>query len=337
MNEARAVSGTSPTAVGIDGYSGWAHRLESGVNRLIYGAVGGHSDGFDNSVNELDLLVDTPAWVQLKARTPTELFVDNASHFTNGEPNSAHTYGYSHWAPTYRGGSFVRLGCYAPATGSTAYNTCDSYSPSLGTWAAADSMDPCQGGHYGNARLPNGDVWALWSNTSRYWTEATATWSNPAVTHAAVFVRNPWAWDSNRNLLFGLSMGDGQGAGTDVRAKKMIGTVQSLITLTGPGLTQFEADAAASRGMYPGMTFDPVNDRFVWYSGTGSAAGRFYVITPNDTNTWNIAVLATTGATLPASHANGINSRLTWANLGAVQGIVLMPSRADGCYFLRTS
>jgi hypothetical protein len=338
VNEVKALSGTVPSASGIDGYSGWAYNADA--KQIIYGAVGGHSDGLDNSVNMLDLNQDTLSWVQLKAATSVGFFVDNASHFSNGDPNSRHTYAYSHWAPTYRGGSFVTLGCYAPATGSTAFNTCDSYSPSLGTWAPANSMDPCQGGHYGNARMGNGDVWALWSNTSRFWTEATATWSNPSVTYAGLFCRFPWAWDSNRNQLYGLCMWDGQGvgAGTDIRSVKMSGTVQTAIALSGSGFAQFQADTIANRGLYAGMTFDPVNDRFYWYAGHGSAAGRIYVITPNATNTWTIEILTTTGASIPVAHSNGINAKITWVDLGLVKGIFCMPAgRTNGCYFIRTT
>jgi hypothetical protein len=336
VGQVRAIPGTSPTSVGIDGFCGWTY--DSVAKKIRYGAAGGHSDGGDNSVNELALLTDSPSWAITKQATPFAQV--NASQPINldGTPNSVHTYGYTHWAPTR--GQMVILGSYAPSPGSDNFNNVHAFSPTTGQWAAANSMDPCQGGHYGNCRIGNGDVWALWgNNSSRYWTEATATWSNPGVTGATTFVRFPWAWDTLRSQAFGLAWGDSQGSDpTTMRAVRLVGSVKADITLSGSGLTQFQADASINGGAhYAGMTYDEANDRFVWYCGMGASAGRLYAIKPTSGTNWTIELLPTTGAVIPATVGGGINSRLTYVDLGSFKGIVFMPGRAAGCYFLRTA
>jgi hypothetical protein len=85
------------------------------------------------------------------------------------------------------------------------------------------------------------------------------------------------------------------------------------------------------------MDYDAANDRFVWYDGRGAQAGKIFTITPNGTTVWDMAVLTTTGATLPATNGGGLNNKLTYVDFGAVKGFVLMPNASAGCYFLRTT
>jgi hypothetical protein len=50
-----------------------------------------------------------------------------------------------------------------------------------------------------------------------------------------------------------------------------------------------------------------------------------------------MAVLTTTGATLPATNGGGLQNKLTYVDFGTVKGFVLMPNASAGCYFLRTT
>lgn len=329
------IAGTSaPAGVNVNGYCGWAFRSD---NSTAYAAaLGGHSNGAQNPVAAISFAANAPAWTEIEPASAIGDLVDGQPHYADGKPNARHTYNYAHWAPTQ--GRVMLLGCYAPATGSTPFNNVDGYSPSLSSWAAANTFDPCQGGHYGNARMGNGDVWALWSGSSRLWTESTATWSNPTVTYAD-FVRFPWAWDSTRSQLFGLAWGDSQGSSTGVpgtiavRAVRHNGTTQTNITLNsiGGALAQFEADA----GAYPGMDYDPENDRFLWYDGRGARAGRVYAIAPNNTTNWDISILSISGTPPGATNAEGILSKFSY--VPALKCFVLQPQASSNIFAFRVA
>lgn len=60
-------------------------------------------------------------------------------------------------------------------------------------------------------------------------------------------------------------------------------------------------------------------------------------IIPNDTNMWDmeIASFAPGSATLPPTGSGGMNGKLWY--VPALRGFVLMPTAADGLYFLRTA
>ncbi len=79
------------------------------------------------------------------------------------------------------------------------------------------------------------------------------------------------------------------------------------------------------------MDFDAANDRFLFYAG--GETGKVYAVTPNDTTTWSLSVLSTTGQPAPAPGA-GINKRFRY--LPTLGGFVLLPARTSNLWFLRT-
>ena len=134
-----------------------------------------------------------------------------------------------------------------------------------------------------------------------------------------------------------MQWGDSQGYDTGITAlsSDIAGNVTTPITLAGPGLEQFIADAPT----YPGMTYDEINDQFVFYCGMPSGAeGRLYFIKPNLTSKWLICVQALgVGTEIPVgppSSGSGINKRIGYSKL--LGGLWLVPKAASNVYFIRT-
>lgn len=335
VNQIVAIPGTTGAGgASVDAFCGWAYRPSA---KTIYiAAAGGHNDSSDNRVVALDLRVNSPAWVMLKANTGSNSITDQA-YQPDGTPSSRHTYHYHRWSEQQQ--RVMLMGCYAPyGPGVRTFMYVDGFSPATNTWDAEGtwSNPGVLSGLYANAHEAGGDSWSLWGSNVRKWTASTATWSTVTITTAGNAIRFPWAWDSLRNQFYGLAIGDSQGDGTDVRSTRMVGTVQSTIAFSA-GSAAALASFQTSDGKYPGMDYDAANDRFLWYEGKAAQAGKFFTITPNGTTTWDMAVLTTTGATLPATNAGGLNNKLTYVDFGAVKGFVLMPNAAAGCYFLRTT
>ena len=85
------------------------------------------------------------------------------------------------------------------------------------------------------------------------------------------------------------------------------------------------------------MDYDPDGDRFLFYSGQGEAAGRVYVITPNDTNVWDMSLL--NGGSLKIAptpdNGSGVQNRMRY--IPALRGFVLLARGSSNLYFLRTA
>jgi hypothetical protein len=139
-----------------------------------------------------------------------------------------------------------------------------------------------------------------------------------------------------RAQFFTLQFGDGQGfdLARGVVATKFNARTGAQTTITfnaGAALTQFIADAPS----YAGMDYDAANDRFLFYDGRGSAAGRVYAITPNSGNVWDMSILTVTGAAPPATVSAGTNGRFRY--VPALGGFIVMPRVDANIYFLRTA
>lgn len=335
VNQIVTIPGTTGAGgAAVDAFCGWVYR--PGTKTIYIAAAGGHNDSSDNRVVALDLRTSSPGWVTLKASTGSDLVL-NQAYQPDGTPSSRHTYHYHRWSEQQQ--RVMLMGCYAPyGPGVPTFMYVDGFSLATNTWDAEGtwSNPGVFSGLYANAHEAGGDSWSLWGSNVRKWTASTATWSTVTITTAGNAIRFPWAWDSLRNQFYGLAIGDSQGSGTDVRSTRMVGTVQTTIAFSAgsaAALTSFQSGDA----QYPGMDYDAANDRFVWYDGRGAQAGKIFTITPNGTTTWDLAVLTTTGATLPATNAGGLNNKITYVDFGAVKGFVLMPNASAGCYFLRTT
>jgi hypothetical protein len=329
--EARAISGTSGGAGAAINAWGTLPLIE-GTGTLVSPANGGHNDSSDNRVTSIDLLADAPAWVQRIAPSPT--VTANASYMPDGKPVSRHGYHHAHYI-SQRGRVmlFGSRGWYSDGGDGFAV---DGHTVS-GTWAwdAAGEWTSSSGAQgYGTAHDPvTGNVWA--SGSGWRWEQATDTWTRPTGTSFPISWRWPAAYDSLRRRFFTLQYGDGQGfdLGRGVIASRFDPDTGAQVAITfnsSAALTQFIADAPE----YAGMDYDPANDRFLFYDGRGARAGRIFVITPNSGTTWDMSILATTGAAIPATVSAGINGRFRY--IPRLGGFIIMPDTASGIYFLRT-
>jgi hypothetical protein len=328
IQEVTAIPGTSGTGgVNIDAWGTLV--LIDGTATLVSPANGGHNDSSDNRVTSIDLLQNAPAWVQRIAPSPT--VVANTDYMPDGKPVSRHGYHHAHYIPQrQRVMLFGAFGWYSNGGGGwmvDGHTVNGSW-----TWDAAGTWAPLASGRgYGFLRDPvTGNVW---TNGGWCWRQATNTWDRPQTW--PISVRWPGAYDPTRRLFFTLQFGDSQGydLGRGLVATKInpdTGVQTAIAFNASAALTQFLAD----QPNYPGMDYDPVNDQFLFYAGAGGASGRVYVIKPNAGTTWDMSLLALSGAALPPAIGAGINGRFKY--IPALRGFMLMPSNSSGMYFFRT-
>jgi hypothetical protein len=93
----------------------------------------------------------------------------------------------------------------------------------------------------------------------------------------------------------------------------------------------------AEKPMYAAMDYDPENDRFLFTAGQGAAAGRVYVIKPNDGNVWDMSLLDGGSLKIAPSPDNlsGMQNRLRY--VPALRGFVMLTRASANLYFLRTA
>lgn len=333
LNEWFAIPNTSGAGgAPVDDYSGWAV-TDAGV--IVIAAAGGHGGSTDNRAVAINLLADTLAWQTISATSLTT--TDDAAYNPDGKPASRHTYHSTVWVPKLN--RVMLIGCYGTHGNATAFTTVDGINPDTGQWDAAGTWPNITvGNDYGVFLDANGDIWDDGGNTKGTITSGVLTWSRPTINPKVQSVRHPWARDTKRNLVFGLSYGDGQGFGAaQMYACYQIGTAQTTVTFDSASATavaQFMADAPT----YAALAYDPNGDCFYFYAGYGAAAGRVYKVTPNGTTQWNLSIAGFSGAVaLPSSPAtgSGINGKFTY--VPALKGIVALPKRSDNLYFLRTA
>jgi hypothetical protein len=85
------------------------------------------------------------------------------------------------------------------------------------------------------------------------------------------------------------------------------------------------------------MDYDPDNDRFLFYSGQGAAAGRVYAIQIGEgSEPWDMSLLAVTPGITPVPvRDSGVHNRFRY--VPALKGFVLLARRDANLYFLRTA
>jgi hypothetical protein len=217
------------------------------------------------------------------------------------------------------------------STGSAA--KVDGFNLTTNTWDPAGTWPDIGGGssqvNGGAFSDIDGNAWT--TNGQRKLNVATKTWSTP-LTQTSVGVRYPWVRCDARNMVFGLCHGGGWGGGSgigDINAVRQVGNVQTQITFNpSAALTQFAADQPAEAG----MAYDEVNDNFMFMAG--NPAGRSYIITPNDTTVWDMAIhvpAAGSAAFTPATA--GIQARIQYM----YSGFVVLSNNGEKMKFIRTS
>jgi hypothetical protein len=313
----------------VDAYSGMA--INELTSEILIAAAGGHNDSYDNRVVSLNLASDTPSWtVRLASSTTPEKSV---AYYADGMPASRHIYSSLHFVPQVnRLMLFGLRAAYGPAWN---FPNVDAFNLDTNKWDPKGTFADMPVGYYGAAQIrATGEVVSTllkkWSPVDRKWTELVTSPNGDAV-------RWPIAFDSRRGQLFCLQWGDSQGSDPQrlVASRVPLGSGQQITVSFNPSsaLTQWTAD----KPMYPAMEYDPDNDRFLFYAGQGDAAGRVYVIQPNDGNTWDMSVLSAGGVKIAGSPSNGsgMQNRLRYAP--ALRGFVLLARGSANLYFLRTA
>lgn len=322
---------------------------------LWRGPSGGHEDESANDVISIDLLADSPTWVQRVAGTPAGAArTREAAYYTDGLPTSRHVYSSAHysdlWNRVYFFGAKAVWG-----NGGTNFPNLDGINPKTNTWEVAASTDAAPVYAQTSCMDQFGDVWTL-SSTNGIIATNLVHWNRhtraPTVVQefGDVPAGGPIAWDTRRQVAFSLSFGNGQGQDTDVRAflyfpernptsGAITGATRTAITLTsiGGALAQFSTDAAE----YGGMEFDADLGAFLFYDGrtvgSNDRRGRVFKITPAadfSNTTWTIEVMSTAGTVPGAVVGAGVNSR--WRYVAKLRGWVVMTSGADTLRFLPT-
>lgn len=310
-------------------YSGFAYNEQT--NEILAAAAGGHLDSSDNRVVSLKLTDDAPTWKVLLA--PSTQVAMDVPHYADGRPTSRHLYSTIHWVPQVN--RLMLFGCRAAYGTPVSFTNVDGFNLDNKTWDKAGTwQDVPAGGHLGAVTIRStGDVW---STGFARWSAATGTWSEPITKRTRDQVRWPIAHDSLRNQLFSLNWGDGFGYGfKEVFATRVPvdGAEQFKVTFNpSPALSSFISEMPA----YAGMDYDPHNDRFLFYSGRGAAAGRVYVVKPNAGNVWDISILQLSGPKLPPSTPGaGVHSRFRY--IPALRGFLLSPTGRTNLFFFRVA
>ena len=318
----------------IDDYSGWTLRPSS--SELFVAAVGGHGGSSDNRVVSINLLADAPAWVLRASASAVTSF--DVAYNPDGKPASRHTYGSLLYVPLID--RIMLFGARFTGSSGISFLTVDGFDPTKNTWDPMKTYPDLPGGGYGSVVDAESNVWTQY--VFQKWSAATNTWSTPISTKPNNTVRFPYAFDTKRNQIFGLQYGDGQGydLASGVSALRVPVKGNSAITVTfnqSSAYSQFIADGNTGLSNDAGMDYDQTNDQFLFYSGIGSTAGHFYLITPNDTNVWDMSLL-TVGAgspVLPPSGSGGVNNRVSY--IPSLKGFAIMPSSPAGIYFVKTA
>lgn len=313
----------------VDAFSGMA--VNELTNELLIAAAGGHGDSADNRVVSLSLAADTPSWIVRAAAS--KAVQANVAYYTDGLPSSRHLYSSLHFVPQVN--RLMLFGSYGNYGSAWAFPKVDGFNLDTNKWDPAGTWADMPAGYYGAGQIRStGEIISTWlkkwSPVDRKWTDLVA---NPSGDSA----RWPMAVDARRNQLFTLQWGDGQGFDPQrLQASRvpLSGGPQVSVSFNpSPALTQWLAEKPS----YAGMDYDMDNDRFLFYSGQGDAAGRVYVIQPNDGNTWDMSVLSVGPGSvkIAATSSGGLQNRLRY--IPALRGFVLLARGGANLYFLRTA
>ncbi|MES2263025.1 MAG: hypothetical protein V4724_31255 [Pseudomonadota bacterium] len=329
INDWIEIPGTSGAGgSGVGAYSGFAFNEKT--NEILIAAAGGHWDSSDNRVVSLSLNDNAPSWQVRMA--PSAQVAPDVAYYPDGKPSARHTYSTTQFIPQVN--RLMLFGLRFSYGNAYTFGKVDAFNLETNTWDPPGTWADAPPGHYGAVAVRgSGEVW---TQALARWSPVSKTWTQPITQRTNDLVRWPIAHDSSRNQLFALNWADGESSGTAAVFASRIpvgGSAQITVTFNpSTALDRFKTEQPS----YAAMDYDPDNDRFLFYSGQGSAAGRVYVIKPNAGNTWDISTLALVSYTRPpATPPAGVHNRFRY--VPALRGFVMMPSAGSNLYFLRTA
>jgi hypothetical protein len=308
----------------VDAWGALAENKATG--ELYIAASGGHGDSADNRVVSLSLMSETPAWVLRRASSSA--VQPDVLYYADGLPTSRHLYHHLHYLPARN--AVLLGGCrYGYGGGTPTGPGMDAFDLTNNEWLPRMTFADIT--PFRSYVVEIDGQGRAWTATGERFDPATNTWS-PAGTGPGLG-RFPHAFAPGRDLIFSLQFGDGQGYDLNlgVVARKLDTRTGNSVNITlnpSAALTEF----IAAKPTYAGMDYDAANDRFLFISAEGT--GKVYVITPNDTTSWDLSVLATTGLP-PVTPGSGVNKRFRY--LPTLGGFVLLTRRTDNLWFLPTS
>lgn len=324
------IPGTSGAGgAAVDAFSGMA--INELTNEVLIAAAGGHGDSSDNRVVSLSLASDAPSWkVRLAA---SKVVQENVAYYTDGLPSSRHLYSSLHFVPQVN--RLMLFGAYATYGSAWAFAKVDGFNLDTNKWDPAGTWADMPAGSYGAAQIRG--TGEIVSTGLKKWAPSDRKWTDLATVRTSDSPRWPMAFDARRNQLFCLQWGDGQSFDPQrlVASRIALGSGQQIAVSFNPSaaLTQWQAEKPS----YAGMDYDADNDRFLFYAGQGDAAGRVYVIQPNDSTVWDMSLLSVGSGSVkivPTPGA-GLQNRLRY--IPALRGFVLLARGSANLYFLRTA
>jgi hypothetical protein len=290
--------------------------------KLVLAATGGHNDYSGNEVTDIDLNTDTPTWQRLHDDSPSSVKAQNVPYYGDGLPTSAHRYN-SVFFSTARNRLILEYtrwmygaGWSSPA--SNGFNLDNNTWDPAGTWADDNTTLPSVQDKYGNEwGVSNYFSLAKYSPVTDTWTIVQRFDPNQVSPYLG--------YDSLRDQLYQFVVFGGV-----FNSAKFTngGTVMTPIALNdiGGAVEQFTTDSITDS---PEL-YDPDGDRFLMLNGN---TGTLYQVKPNNTLTWDMSIVHTTGATIPTQ----IYSFTRTAYIPALHGIVYMPSGDLPLYFMKTA
>lgn len=332
-------STAGPLSAGIfHDYSGVAVKRDDST-LIAFG--GGHGGSGDNTVATLRLADETPGWVVWVEPTPVAERIQARSGEPmpplwwgpsgNQRPNPWHTYSSIQFAAGVN--RVLWYGCFGPWNYSGTPPGSQQLYSVLWTerrWAQPNTPEEMPRPMYigrvttqddtGLIYLAIGDTIQSHNPTTNTWTRV----ANSPSLHWAGY--GALSFDLRRRRLF--RFGDAySGASGNPRSIELGGSV-STPTFTGDATTIAAMVTHAGQDTL-GMTYDPINDRYVLPLGTGAA---FYAI---DAGTWAVSVVTPRGA-VPASKpsgSGGIYARIHY--LPQLRALVYLPNAGANTYVLR--
>lgn len=308
VNAWASIPNTSCPSQLID-FSGVAIRDESSLTEVWVGGGGGHASGTNAKLNDtwsINLAANSPTWVKRSGPSdPGSWDGTTTAILPDGTPAPRHLYTDITWCPEVRlyviGGRFLYEGRDTRATHF-------GWSPDTNSWTRL--ADRAADGVNYSVRDPRTGY--VYSSQSWYYDPVTNTHNAWSMSGSGVMNRIGSCWDSKRNRITHFSFGDGwtvDGFGPDPQAVvasviSVPGGVRTPVTFNpSAALTAVRAEARTS-WLSSAIEYNPDLDVFYVYGGYLSS--NVYVLTPNDSGPWDIALLPASGS-LPSMNGTALN------------------------------
>lgn len=285
-------------------------------NRMVVFG-GGHGDYAGNEIMVFD--IDTLRWIRINDPSPrldTTGLIERSGYYpdANGnpdrqQPRSRHSYWSQVHLPTID--RYCAVGAFGTFPNGLAAPRVDCFDFATRLWSQKKDV-PNAGGLLTATFDPSTNrVWVMGNRTSgdgylAEWDPAADTWTRRSTNPSGVNDRSGPLLDTKRRRL--VFLGGGHVRMFDLTQPGML--VSQLITLRGDG-------EIANRDR-PGFAYDPVNDKYVAYSGVeGGGTRDIYIIDPVTWTSTRTALGGTAAPAVPASvdtggWFNGIYGRLAY-------------------------